>query len=333
MKIVVDKTWFGLGGIGRFSEEVINRLSYDSDFNLKCNPASFKSSLKLSRYCKKHMVAFLPGFVPPVVSSGCYIFTIHDLNHLDRPENSSLSKRLFYRFVIRRGCKKAYAILTVSEFSKKRIVEWAGVSSNKVVNVGNGVDKNFNSEVMPYSLGTPYYLCVGNRKVHKNEAKVVEAFAQAEIDEGIHLVFTGASEPSLEAMIQENNLSSRVKFMGNVTEDELPSLYKGARGLLFPSLYEGFGLPVLEAMACGTPVITSNCTSLPEVAGDAAMLIDPLDTQELQDAIERLEQDTSLRDELVAKGFDRAKLFTWEKTAQKVQEVLDSARNYEQGIS
>ncbi|MCE8040711.1 glycosyltransferase family 4 protein [Halomonas daqingensis] len=327
MRIVVDKTWFGLGGIGRFSEEVIARLSYDADCKLSCHPASFMASAKLSRSCKRNMVAFLPGFVPPAISFGSYVFTIHDLNHLDRPENSSLGKRLFYRFVIRRGCKKAYAILTVSEFSRKRIVEWAGVSSDKVVNVGNGVDKSFNSDVIPYNLGTPYYLCVGNRKAHKNETRVVEAFAQADIDEGIHLVFTGASEPSLEAMIQEHNLSSRVKFMGTVTEDELPSLYKGARGLLFPSLYEGFGLPVLEAMACGTPVITSNCTSLPEVAGDAAMLVDPLDTQELQDAIERLEQDASLRDELIVKGFDRAKLFTWEKTAQKVQEVLDSARN------
>lgn len=255
------------------------------------------------------------------------MFTVHDLNHIDRPENSSFLKKLFYRFVVKRGCKKSYKVLTVSDFSRRRIVEWSGVSPGKVVNVGNGVDKKFNSDVRPYYFDKPYYFCVGNRKAHKNEVRVVEAFSKADICEETHLFFTGASESSLEAVIQKYNLSSRVKFLGSVTEEELPSLYKGARGLLFPSLYEGFGLPVLEAMACGTPVVTSNCTSLPEVAGDAALLIDPLNTQELQDAIERLEKDSSLREKLVAKGFDRAKLFTWEKTAQKVQEVLNSARN------
>lgn len=327
MKVIVDKTWFDLGGIGRFSKEVISRLSYDADFKLNCSPASLMSAIKLSWCCRRKEVVFLPGFVPPVVSCARYVFTIHDLNHLDRPENSSLAKRLFYRFFIRLGCKRAYAILTVSEFSKKRIVEWSGISPDKVINVGNGVDKSFNSSIKPYNHGAPYFLCVGNRKTHKNEARVVESFAYSDINENTHLVFTGAPVPFLEELIQKHSLTSRVKFMGNVTEEDLPSLYKGARGLLFPSLYEGFGLPVLEAMACGTPVITSNCTSLPEVAGDAAILVDPHSTQELREAIECLEHDPSLRNELVAKGFERVKFFTWEKTAHKVQEILDSAKN------
>lgn len=327
MKVVLDNSWLGLGGIGRFSFEIIRRLPYDDKFWISGNPASPLVAIKLIWFVSKSSVAFLPGYIPPLFSRGRYVFTVHDLNHVDRPENSSFLKKLFYKFVVRRGCKKAYKILTVSEFSKKRIVEWSGVSPEKVVNVGNGVDESFNPDVAAYNLGKPYYLCVGNRKAHKNEARVVEAFAHAHIDEDIHLVFTGETEPSLEKLVQELNVFSRVKFIGSVTEEELPSLYKGARGLLFPSLYEGFGLPVLEAMACGTPVITSLCTSLPEVAGDAAILVDPMQTPELQDAIERLEQDASLRHELVAKGFDRAKLFTWEKTAQKVQEVLDSAKN------
>lgn len=327
MEVLVDTSWSGYGGIGRFSSEVNNRILYSGRFRLSGNPASPLVAFKLSRFVSRGSFAFLPGYIPPLFPAGRYVFTIHDLNHIDRPENSSFLKKLFYRFVVKRGCKKAYKVLTVSEFSRNRIVDWSGVSPDKVVNVGNGVDESFNSSVEPYDLGTPYYLCVGNRKAHKNEARVVKAFAQSDIDKDIYLVFTGAPEPSLETLIQEHNLSSRVKFMGNVTEEELPSLYKGARGLLFPSLYEGFGLPVLEAVACGTPVITSNCTSLPEVAGDAAILVDPLNTQELQEAIERLEHDTLLRNELIKKGFERVKHFTWEKTAQKVQEVLDSARN------
>lgn len=327
MKIFLDDSWSGVGGIGRFSGEVNKRLSCCGRFHLDGNPASPLSVFKLSRFVSKGAIVFFPGYIPPFFASGEFVFTVHDLNHIDRPENSSFLKKLFYRFVVKRGCKKSYKVLTVSDFSRRRIVEWSGVSPGKVVNVGNGVDKKFNSDVRPYYFDKPYYFCVGNRKAHKNEVRVVEAFSKADICEETHLFFTGASESSLEAVIQKYNLSSRVKFLGSVTEEELPSLYKGARGLLFPSLYEGFGLPVLEAMACGTPVVTSNCTSLPEVAGDAALLIDPLNTQELQDAIERLEKDSSLREKLVAKGFDRAKLFTWEKTAQKVQEVLNSARN------
>lgn len=327
MKILVDKSWFGFGGIGRFAEEVVSRLSYDGEFRLVCRPASFLAAIEFSWRCNKNTFTFLPGFIPPLMPRGDYIFTIHDLNHLDRADNSSLAKKVFYNFVIRRGCKKAFLILTVSNFSRQRIISWSGVSPEKVINVGNGVGSSFSENVRSYDLGAPYFLCVGNRKGHKNEVRVVEAFAQANIDRCTHLVFTGEPEQRLTETIDQYNLGSRVVFIGNVDEEVLPSLYKGARGLLFPSLYEGFGLPVLEAMACGTPVVTSNCTALPEVAGDAAILIDPLNTYELQGAIERLEKDTALREQLVEKGFERAKLFTWEKTAQKVQDVLDNAVN------
>lgn len=327
MEVFLDDSWIGFGGIGRFSSEVNRRLSCSGRFHLDGNPASPLALFKLSKFVPKGAITFFPGYLPPLFSKGQFVFTIHDLNHIDRSENSSLLKKLFYHLVVKRGCKKAYKVLTVSEFSKNRIIEWSGVSPDKVVNVGNGVDKNFNSSVEPYDLGSSYFLCVGNRKAHKNEGRVVEAFAHANIDQSIQLVFTGLPEDSLKSLIFQYNLANRVTFIGNVSEDILPSLYKGARGLLFPSLYEGFGLPVLEAMACGTPVITSNCTSLPEVAGNAALLVDPLNTQELWIAIERLEKDTILREYLVEKGFERARLFTWERTAQKVQEVLDSARN------
>lgn len=327
MRLILDDSWSGMGGIGRFSEEVNGRILYGERVRFSRRPASPLVAFKLSCFFFHSDVVFFPGYIPPLFFAGKYVFTVHDLNHLDRPENSSSLKRFFYHLVVRRGCKKAFCVLTVSEFSKKRIVDWAGIPPEKVINVGNGVGDEFNPDVASFELGAPYYLCVGNRKSHKNEARVVKAFARANISKDISLVFSGSSDLALDEVIQECGLASRVKFMGPVSEEELPSLYKGSRGLLFPSLYEGFGLPVLEAMACGTPVITSNCTSLPEVAGDAAILVDPLETQELSAAIERLENDQQLRSELIARGLERAKLFTWEKTAQKVQEVLDSARN------
>ncbi|MDF9435627.1 glycosyltransferase family 4 protein [Chromohalobacter israelensis] len=327
MEILIDDSWIGSGGIGRFSVEVKKRIIFSKAFKIPGSPSSALATLKLPWFMSKETVTFLPGYIPPIFSLGKYVLTIHDLNHIDRPENSSLLKKIFYYLVVKRGCKKAYKILTVSEFSRQRVVRWADVAPDKVINVGNGVCERFNANVEPYNIDAAYFLCVGNRKAHKNEARVIEAFASAELDEGVKLVFNGEADPFLEKLVKKHNLTSRVDFIGKVPEESLPSLYKGAKGLLFPSLYEGFGLPVLEAMACGTPVITSNVTSLPEVAGNAAILINPTDTNELIEAIERLENNPDLRNELVAKGYERVSLFTWEKTAQKVQEVLDSARN------
>lgn len=331
MSILFDETWAGAGGIGRFAEEVASRISYDYGFKLSGSPASPLSALKLSLEIGKNDIAILPGYIPPLMCRGKFLFTIHDLNHIDRPENTSILKKFFYRYVIRRGCNDAYKVLTVSEFSRQKIIEWSGVDSDKVVCVGNGVGSNFNAEVEPFDAGSPYYLSVGNRKLHKNEFRILESFFQANIDQKIVLAFTGSPSSELDVRIKKLGLSERVVFFGSVEEAQLPKIYKGARGLLFPSLYEGFGLPVIEAMACGTPVITSNVTSLPEVAGDAAILINPMDVDELKEAIERLENDPRLRSELVIKGYDRAKFFTWEKTAHKIQEVLNCAQAHNSG--
>ncbi|MKD73124.1 glycosyltransferase family 1 protein, partial [Salmonella enterica subsp. enterica] len=179
----------------------------------------------------------------------------------DLNDNSSLFKRLFYNFIIKRGCRKAYKIFTVSNFSKERIVAWSGVNPNKIVTVYNGVSSLFNADVKPLNLGYKYLLCVGNRKTHKNEKCVISAFAKADIDPAIKLVFTGNPCNDLEKLIIQHGLSERVKFFGFVSEKDLPSLYKGSLGLVFPSLYEGFGLPVVESMACGIPVLTSLTSS------------------------------------------------------------------------
>lgn len=124
----------------------------------------------------------------------------------------------------------------------------------------------FHQDVQPYLPGFPYIFIVGNRKLHKNEDRALRAFAQANIDKNIHVLFSGKPSDQLANTAKELQIEDRVKFLGRLSEDELASTYKGALCLLFPSLYEGFGLPVIEAMACGTPVITSNTTSLKEIA-------------------------------------------------------------------
>jgi glycosyltransferase involved in cell wall biosynthesis len=248
-----------------------------------------------------------------------------DLNHIDRPENSSAAKRIYYALIMRPAARKAYRVLTISEFSRKRIIDWAGVSPEHVINVGCGVDSSFHPKATAHAPGYPYMLCVSNRKKHKNEERVIHAFAQASIDPVIRLVFTGEENDETRKIVELLNLKNRVVFTGKVAEENLPGLYRGALALVFPSLYEGFGLPPLEAMACGTPVITSNITSLPEVVGDAAIMVNPLDVEKIAHAIQTLAEDNQLRQELGEKGLQRAKLFSWDKTAALTWKVLKEA--------
>jgi glycosyltransferase involved in cell wall biosynthesis len=150
----------------------------------------------------------------------------------------------------------------------------------------------------------------------------VQAFARAHIDLRVHLVFTGESNLPLADWIEKQGVTLRVNFVGSVPEEKLPSLYRGATALIFPSLYEGFGLPLLEAMACGTPVVTAKVTALPEVAGDAALLADPTSVDEIAAAIENVTGDDSLRLQLKEKGLARARSFTWAGTCARVHRLL-----------
>ncbi|MEY8785915.1 glycosyltransferase family 4 protein [Citrobacter freundii] len=242
-------------------------------------------------------------------------------------DNSSFFKKLFYKFIIKRGCHQAYKIFTVSNFSKERIAEWSRVEPGKIVTVYNGVSEEFNIDVQPMDLGYEYLLCVGNRKTHKNESRVLSAFAKADIDPSIKLVFSGNPSSDLEKLIVQYGISERVNFLGFVSESDLPSLYKGSLGLVFPSLYEGFGLPVVEAMACGVPVLTSTTSSLPEVAGDAAILVDPVSVCAISDGITKLVNDTELREHLVHEGLLRAKKFSWKNVVNEIEMVLTEACN------
>ncbi|EIP5365071.1 glycosyltransferase, partial [Salmonella enterica] len=232
-KVLMDISWSNKGGIGRFTDEISKLLCDISKEELyrKCASPLAPLGLAVNIFLRKKTdVVFLPGYIPPLFCSKKFIITIHDLNHLDLNDNSSLFKRLFYNFIIKRGCRKAYKIFTVSNFSKERIVAWSGVNPNKIVTVYNGVSSLFNADVKPLNLGYKYLLCVGNRKTHKNEKCVISAFAKADIDPSIKLVFTGNPCNDLEKLIIQHGLSERVKFFGFVSEKDLPSLYKGSLG-------------------------------------------------------------------------------------------------------
>lgn len=328
MVLLFDSRWCGQHGIGRFATEVLRRLNNSDCIDLRVKPTSPFDPLVLSFYLffKSYDFFISPGYNAPFFSRKPFALTVHDLNHIDVSDNSSFLKRLYYEFVLKRACRKSLFVFTVSEFSKNRIAEWSGISREKIFVVGNGVSSSFTPDGDVYALDGRYVLCVSNRKGHKNEVGVIESFALAKLPDDVMLVFTGAANEYLDKVIEKFNLSGKVLFVGKVSEDELASLYRGAICLLFPSFYEGFGLPALEAMACGTPVITSNVTSLPEVVGDSGILVTPNNSQEIADALALITNSETLRSELILKGLKRSSEFSWERVFSKILTKLNAVR-------
>lgn len=273
------------------------------------------------------------------------VVTIHDL-WLDRhPEYST--KWLGQRPSTWRTCRtarRARKVLTVSQHAAAEIGSLYGIPRGQVRVVYNGVAPEFFSTADPAAIHAvrsrlglgehPYILFVGGADPRKNHRTLVRAYARHRLDlEKYLLVLVGDAVHrfgNYAETVQAEQLSDRVRCPGRVTSDDLRLLYAGAALFVFPSLYEGFGMPVLEAMASGTPVVTSKTTSLPEVAGDAALLIDPENVDEIGTALVRLLGDTSLQESLRAKGLLRAKQFTWERTARETfavyREVCEERR-------
>lgn len=325
--VLVDARWIAPHGIGRFAKEVIQRLPEAeriSDGPPLLSPVEpLWLSIEVSR--RRPGVYFTPGFNPPLWSNVPVVFTIHDLIHLHFGEESSFLKHLYYRFVVRPAASSSARLLTVSEYSKQEILNWTRLPSERVDVVYNGVSEAFTREGSIYAPGYPYLLCVSNTKPHKNLERTLEGFARSGVSSEVKLLLRVSSSPRIEEHLHKLGIRDRVELIGQVTDEELAALYRGAVALLFPSLYEGFGLPVLEAMACGTPVLTSNVTALPEVVDNAGVLIDPYEVEAIAEGIRRLVEDSALREELRRRGLERAKQFSWERTAQETWRVLQEA--------
>jgi len=322
--IYADQRWIGDHGIGRFARHVLAGFEY-RPVSLTSNPAAPLDSWFLARALSpltSKDIFFSPGYNTPLFCTSPFIFTLHDLSPIYCPEIGSRLISLYYATVMKRACRRAARILTVSEFSRKQIAEWSGVSPDKVVNVGCGVDPAYQPEGDSYGLPFRYFLSVSNRRRHKNEFRTVAALAQANVDPQIHLAFTGEPTADLVRCIEAHKLRARVNFVGFVPEERLPSLYRGAQALIFPSLFEGFGLPILEAMSCGIPAVTANTTAMPEVAGDAALLVDPSAVEEIARAMERIVSEIPLREQLRERGRIRAAQFSWASTVSRVREVF-----------
>jgi glycosyltransferase involved in cell wall biosynthesis len=324
--IYFDTRWNGKHGIGRFSSELQKRLPGVVPLRIIGPKLSvfdpLASSLALARHRQGSF--FSPGFNPPLHSPLPFAFTIHDLVHLHVPQESSALRRLYYASVVRPATRKAWRILTVSEHSRREILEWTGLAPERVRVVGNGVSAEF----FPggaRATRAPYLLHVGRRARHKNIGNLLRGYAASHFGKDLQLVFTGDADAETLALADQAGVAGRVQFAGPVDDAALVSLYQRCTALVFPSLHEGFGIPILEAMATGTPVITSRTTSMPEVAGeDNALFVDPLDPGCIAHAIDRIAGDASLWDHLQSRGLERAREFSWERVCARVVAALEA---------
>lgn len=324
--IYFDHRWNGSHGIGRFSLELQQRLPNVVPLQIigpKLSPID-PLAITWALTGKRKGCFFSPGFNAPLHSPLPMVFTIHDLVHLHVPQESTALRRLYYSTVVRPATHRARRIFTVSEHSRTEIVEWSGIDSSKVLVVGNGVSPVFTSvEGGGRERRRPFFLHVGRRAGHKNVANLLRGFAASRARRSFTVVFTGDPDDATMTVAAAYGLSDRVRFAGPVDDLALRDLYREAYALVFPSVHEGFGLPIVEAMGTGTPVITSNTTSMPEVAGEGnALFIDPLDCESIAAAIDRLVDDGLLWDALASRGPLRASTFTWGNVAARVTAAL-----------
>lgn len=296
---------------------------------------------------KKAQVDLLhqPCFSAPLFYPGKVVVTCHDIISVFFPENLPLASRLFYSQWMPFSYRKADMMITDSHHTKKDIMALLKIPENKIKVIHLAVAKDFREikskkklllTQKKYQTGLQYILHVGTLEPRKNLPFLVRAYALA-VREGVqeNLVITGKKGwyyEGLFKLIEELNLGKKVIFTGYVAEHDLPALYSGATAFVFPSLYEGFGLPPLEAMACGTPVISSSTSSLPEVVGEAGILLAPKDERLWAKNIIKIIKDKGLAQTLRGLGLRQAKKFSWAETAQKTIEVYEEVLHSDESI-
>lgn len=262
------------------------------------------------------------------------VLTVHDLVPVDHAEFLNPRFAAWYRFLLPRLVHRVRHIIAVSEFTKQRLMAAFGVSEQRITVIWNGVDERFSPQSEGHisetigKLGIPgrrYLIALGSLEPRKNLKRLLQAWSRivCELPDDVWLVLAGAQGKAIVFDGQSfDPLPPRVHLTGHVPDASLPALYSGAIAAPYVSVYEGFGLPPLEAMACGTPVLTGNLTALPEVVGDAALTVDPYDVEAIGGALRLLITDESLRQELRVRGVAQAARFHWKRAAEQTWQVL-----------
>jgi glycosyltransferase involved in cell wall biosynthesis len=272
-------------------------------------------------------ITFVPAHTLPFVLWGKGMVTVHDLGYRFFPQAHPLSQRLYLDLTTRYSANRAQFILADSHATQNDLMRLYGISPQKIRVVYPSVHPphiHIGDIRAKYGLPPRYFVFIGTLQPRKNIARLVQAFARfrQQTNSDIALVLAGGKGWLFDEAWVQN--APNVHLIGYIDEADKGALLANSMGLVFPSLYEGFGFPVLEAMLCGTPVIASNTSSLPELVGEAGLLIDPLDTQAIANAMIRLASDDTLRANLIAKGSAQAQHFDWQTSANTLLDVLDT---------
>lgn len=291
--------------------------------------------LRLSWEMARHPpdALFIPAHVLPIVRPRASLVTIHDLGYLYFPRAHPRLQRWYLDLSTRWSAHAATHILAVSKATKSDLVSHYGTHPAKITVIPHGRDEALapvrnTSQIeeikTQYGIVGDYFLYLGTLHPRKNLSRIIDAFA--DLNSNTRLVLAGKQGwqyDDLYRRVRRLGLEGRVVFPGYVADGDKAALFSGAVAFVFPSLYEGFGLPVLEAQACGCPVIASTTSSLPEVAGDAALMVDPQDTSAISAAMRRISSDTSLRETLIARGLSNVRRFSWEASARDVLTAIE----------
>jgi len=296
-------------------------LKYEHELNRLCKK---KSSNPFNIY---HETAFTPAKITKIPT----VFSIYDLSLRRYKETHPRERVWLFEYFIKTRLRYAGHILTISEFIRQEIIDEFNLSPSMVTAIPLAPDPLFKpccphhleKTRIQYHLPKDYLLFVSSLEPRKNIDLIVDALEKVTVDIPLVLVgWQGWGEKHWLDKIKKTRLKNRVFFTGHIPDRDLQAIYTGATALIYPSRYEGFGLPIVEAMACGCPVICSNAASMPEVAGNAAVLIDPTNSDDLAQAIEIMVQDTEFRETIVTRGLGQSAQFTWQITAQQTLDLF-----------
>ncbi|MCX6128567.1 MAG: glycosyltransferase family 1 protein [Proteobacteria bacterium] len=293
---------------------------------------SLNEQRELPRLLSRHQVELFhaPSFVAPIFVPCAMVMTIHDLNHMVLPQFYTLFHQMYYQLVVRRSIKRSRYILTVSKFSKKEIVRTLGLDPSKIFVTYNGVSEDYrpilDREYLEYvrdiyGLPERFILCVSNNKPHKNVHQLVRAYCYSNVD--VPLVLASPTDANLIKIAENYGKKHLIYFSKFIEESHLPAVYSLTDLFVYPSTYEGFGLPPLEALACGTPVVVARSSSLPEVVGDNAIFANPFDYKAIAAALEQGVYDQGLREVLHHKGLIHSRRFSWDQMIEKTLKVYE----------
>ncbi|HIP71568.1 MAG TPA: glycosyltransferase family 1 protein [Anaerolineae bacterium] len=300
------------------------------------SPFSLSQQWQISRPLKQFDITVYhsPYYLMPYRLTWPTVLTLYDLIPQKYPEYVSARVRLLFQLTTKLAIRSSNRIIAISEAARQDVMAAYPVPPEKITAVPLGPDPHFQPQPaaeidrvrQKYGLPKRYALYLGSNKPHKNLERLVQAWELAAKTTSHQLVIAGAWDdryPQAKALAEQKQING-IRFLGPVDDADLPALYSGAQVFIFPSLYEGFGLPVIEAMACGAAVTCSHTASLPEVGGDAALYFDPLNTAEMAQQISRLLADTPLREELAANGLAQSQKFSWQETAAATLQIYRS---------